>query len=50
VLFPALGFGVFALSLGLGAGPALFSFAMVQAYSLILGVVYAALQLPDKQT
>jgi hypothetical protein len=44
VLFPALGFGVFAFSLGLGVGPTVFSLAMVQAYSLVLGVVYAALQ------
>jgi hypothetical protein len=43
-LFPAVGFGPFALSLGLGAGPALFSLAMVEAYSLVLGAVYAALQ------
>ncbi|NPU63734.1 hypothetical protein HL667_01855 [Bradyrhizobium sp. 83012] len=48
VLFPAIGFGPFATSLGLGAGPALFSLAMVEAYSLVLGAVYAALQTPDQ--
>ena len=44
VLFPALGIGIFAFSLNLGFGPALFSFAMVQSYSLVLGFVYAVLQ------
>ncbi|MCL8488587.1 MULTISPECIES: DUF6789 family protein [Bradyrhizobium] len=46
VLFPAIGLGPFGISLGLGAGPGLFSLAMVEAYSLVLGVVYAALQRP----
>jgi hypothetical protein len=48
-LFPAVGFGPFAMSLGLGAGPALFSLAMVEAYSLVLGAVYAALQRSDPE-
>ncbi|MGJ4949987.1 DUF6789 family protein [Bradyrhizobium sp. HKCCYLS20291] len=48
-LFPAIGLGPFGLSLGLGAGPALFSLAMVEAYSLVLGVVYAALQTPRQE-
>ncbi|CCD95043.1 conserved membrane hypothetical protein [Bradyrhizobium sp. ORS 375] len=46
VLFPAIGLGPFGLSLGLGAGPALFSLAMIEAYSLVLGAVYAVLQRP----
>lgn len=48
-LFPAIGLGPFATSLGLGAGPALFSLAMVEAYSVVLGAVYAALQGPDQK-
>ncbi len=47
-LFPALGLGPFAASLGLGAWPALFALAMIQAYSLVLGLVYAALARDDK--
>ncbi len=47
ILFPAIGLGPFAASLGLGGGPAVFSFAMVEAYSLVLGIVYAALQRAD---
>jgi hypothetical protein len=46
VLFPAIGLGIFAHFPGLGFGPALFSFAMVEAYSLVLGAVYASLQGP----
>jgi hypothetical protein len=44
VLFPPFGLGRF--SLRLGFGPAQFSFAMVQAYGLVLGIVYASLQSP----
>jgi hypothetical protein len=40
VLFPLLGLGPF----GGAFGPAAFSFAMVQAFSLVLGSVYAVLQ------
>lgn len=43
MFFPLLGLGVFALNSGLGASPALFSFAMVQTYSLVMGMVYDAL-------
>lgn len=43
VFFPLLGLGIFALDLGLGIQPALFSLAMVLAYSLVMGVVYATL-------
>ena len=43
MFFPLLGMGPFATALGLGAGPALFSLAMIWAYSIVLGFVYAAL-------
>jgi hypothetical protein len=43
VFFPLLGLGLFALDLGLGIWPALFSLAMLLTYSVILGIVYAAL-------
>jgi hypothetical protein len=43
MFFPVLGLGVFALNAGLGASPALFSLAMVQTYSLVMGMVYDAL-------
>jgi len=43
VFFPLLGLGLFATRLDLGIGPALFSLAMLLTYSVVLGVVYAAL-------
>jgi hypothetical protein len=43
VFFPLLGLGPFASKLDLGIWPALFSLAMLLAYSVVLGVVYAAL-------
>lgn len=43
VFFPLLGLGAFALNAGLGISPALFSLAMVQTYSLVMGMVYDAL-------
>jgi hypothetical protein len=43
VFFPLLGLGLFATGLDLGIGPALFSLAMLLTYSVVLGVVYAAL-------
>lgn len=43
IFFPLLGLGIFALNSGLGASPALFSLAMVQTYSLVMGMVYDAL-------
>jgi hypothetical protein len=43
IFFPMLGLGVFALKADLGAGPALFSLAMVQTYSVVMGLVYDAL-------
>jgi hypothetical protein len=40
---PLLGLGPFASATGLGIQPALFTFAMVQTYSLVMGQVYAML-------
>lgn len=47
IFFPLLGLGPFAIRVGLGMGPALFSLFMVLTYSVVLGVVYAALNLQD---
>jgi hypothetical protein len=44
VFFPLIGLGPFAAGLGLGVTPALFSLAMILAYSLVLGAVYGALE------
>jgi hypothetical protein len=43
VFFPMIGLGLFALDVGLGASPALFSLVMFLAYSVTLGLVYSAL-------
>jgi uncharacterized protein DUF6789 len=43
VFFPVIGLGPFAAGLRLGVAPALFSLAMILAYSLVLGRVYSAL-------
>lgn len=43
VFFPVIGLGPFAARAGAGLGPALLSFAMLQAYSIVLGAVYGAL-------
>jgi len=43
VFFPLLGLGLFAAKLNLGIEPALFSLAMLLTYSIVLGIVYAAL-------
>ena len=43
VFFPLVGLGLFAGKLNLGVWPAVFSLAMMLAYSVVLGVVYAAL-------
>ncbi|TPQ40836.1 hypothetical protein C2U70_04360 [Bradyrhizobium guangdongense] len=42
-LFPMLGRGPFASDMGLGPWPAAFSLAMVLAYSVFVGIAYAAL-------
>ena len=43
IFFPVIGLGLFAVHVGSGAGPALLSFVMLQAYSIVLGTVYVAL-------
>ena len=43
VFFPLVGLGPFANELDLGIWPALFSLAMLLTYSVVLGIVYAAL-------
>ena len=40
ILFPLLGLGPFAIHVGLGLWPALFSLGMMLAYSIVLGLVY----------
>ncbi len=44
IFFPLLGLGPFAIHVGLGVGPALFSFGMMQAYSVVLGLVYSLIE------
>ena len=44
VFFPLLSLGPFALNVGLGVRPALFSMAMFMTYSVVLGLVYSALK------
>jgi Family of unknown function (DUF6789) len=44
VFFPWLGLGVFAMGIGLGIAPALFALAMLLAYSVVMGIVYDALE------
>ena len=43
LFFPLLGLGLFASQIALGIAPALFSLAMLLAYSVVLGMAYAAL-------
>ena len=43
LFFPLIGLGPFAAGVGLGIQPALFSLAMILAYSLVLSAVYGAL-------
>jgi len=43
VFFPLLGLGPFAMRVGLGLRPALFSLLMMLTYSIALGVVYGAI-------
>ena len=40
IFFPLLGLGLFAMKLGLGLWPALFSLAMMLTYSVVMGTVY----------
>lgn len=44
VFFPLIGLGLFATGLGSGVAPALFSLAMILAYSIALGAVYGVLE------
>ena len=41
--YPLLGLGLFAIQIGLGIAPALFSLAMVLTYSVVTGITYDAL-------
>jgi hypothetical protein len=43
IFFPVIGLGPFAIRVGLDLSPALLSFVMRQTYSIVLGSVYAAL-------
>jgi hypothetical protein len=43
IFFPLIGLGPFANAVGLGIKPALLSLAMVLTYSVVLGIVYTAL-------
>ena len=43
IFFPAIGLGPFAMRVGAGIGPALWSLAMLLTYSIVLGTVYVAL-------
>jgi hypothetical protein len=44
VFFPIIGLGPFAIGTGLGIAPAMLSLGMVLTYSVMLGVVYVALE------
>ncbi len=44
VFFPSIGLGVFAANLGLGVAPAVFALGMLLTYSVVMGLVYAALE------
>jgi Family of unknown function (DUF6789) len=44
IFFPLIGLGPFAIGADLGIGPAMLSLGMVLTYSVVLGVVYAALE------
>ena len=43
IFFPLIGLGFFGFGAGLGAAPAMFSLAMIETYSVVLGIVYDAL-------
>jgi hypothetical protein len=44
IFFPIIGLGPFAVGAQLGIAPAMLSLGMVLTYSVVLGVVYAALE------
>jgi hypothetical protein len=44
IFFPLIGLGPFAIGVGSGVGPALMSLAMLLTYSVVLGMVYVALE------
>ena len=43
LFFPMLGQGLFAIQVGLGLLPALFSLLMLLSYGVIMGIAYSAL-------
>ena len=44
IFFPVIGLGPFAIGADLGIAPAMLSLGMVLTYSVVLGVVYAAVE------
>jgi hypothetical protein len=49
IFFPLLGLGPFAMKLGLGLWPALFSLAMMLTYSIVMGAVFGMIDArPDR--
>ena len=44
IFFPLIGLGPFAMGVGSGFGPAVLSLVMLQTYSIVLGMVYVALE------
>jgi hypothetical protein len=43
VFYPVIGLGPFAVGVGLGVAPAVWSLGMILTYSVVLGAVYTAL-------
>jgi hypothetical protein len=43
LFFPVIGLGLFAVKVGLGIAPALFSLAMLLTYSIVMALMYAVL-------
>jgi hypothetical protein len=43
LFFPVIGMGLFAIKVGLGIAPALFSLAMLLTYSIVMALTYAVL-------
>ena len=48
IFFPLIDLGPFAARVGAGIGPALLSLAMLMTYSIVLGIVYVALDQPGE--